>query len=240
MFTNKLNLRATVDQMRQSAPQKHMENALRSSNASLTSSVSAINNRTPVISGTGQVTLVKNVNDTVVPFSTFNDFARMGFYNLVGQGTPDDSDCEALVTAFMAGQNLTLKTVDVTVGGEMEKRTEINFNMYGTLSEAVQRLNTSPVSSSIDSGRVFDIVQLPFSVVNGLAVIAVRTATSDSLVLKDLKSSVKINYSTAYKIFIGRCKTTLTDAYTPFGDLGSQAVKFFVDEKETLTINTQS
>lgn len=185
--------------------------------------------------------------------ATLNPYARENYVRLRATGI-NDANLEAVITAFMVGRNFSIS--NEIVGGsadsdgviKFDRATVLQFSMLGLLNQTITDDRSGLVQSStvaIDSGRVFDIVQLPYSIKDSLALVAVPENTNDSLVLKDLKDSIKIIWSFmrdkdnyVYNLFFGRCKTTLSDAYTPFGDLPAESRVFYVDEESTINLNS--
>lgn len=171
-----------------------------------------------------------------------NDFNRMGFYESVYHSfMPADSITELILTAMMVGRNVNFSLVE---NEREEMLLKTTFQMLGNLGNTAQSAISSKavVSKSIDSGRTFDIVQLPYSIENALVGIVVSGTIAESDVLKDMKNAVKISLLTGSQtqadnrfLYIGRCKTTLTDAYTPFNFTKSAMI--VVDEAETQNIN---
>lgn len=186
----------------------------------------------------GNVTLVRNVGDTIVPNFLLNETFRSNRVTLRFSGDQSITKQEiatGLLTGFMVGQNLSLVPFDYSDNETNYTGLQMSFDFFGQLSSDIKRSNKS-MTKPIDTGRVFDIVELPFSTVDAIAVVITPIDTTESNVLKDLKGAIKINVNHMYDAYIGRCKSTLTDAYTPFDSL-SDAYVMFVDEVETLSIN---
>lgn len=199
---------------------------------------------TVVQTAQGNAMLVSQPN-TAVQYSLLNQSARLNQVSLTYDTNDTLSDwLEAILTAYMVGQNLNITSVDGTNPGE--KLLSMQFSMYSNLNSTVHSLaGRSTMTEPIDTGRVFDIVQLPYSVEDALVVLLCENPTPDQSILKDMKQSIKIKLSSGFstpnlniKGFIGRCKTTLTDAYTPFSGISGKFAIMYVDEVETLKINS--